>query len=432
MKQAILMPVLSDTMQTGRLTRWNKSVGDPIHKGEAIAEVETDKAILDVEAFADGFLAGPLAPVEEDIPVRQPIAYLVDSHEAALAADAAATAEKAPEAAVVKTAVTQTPASAVTMPRATQVSASPATVPIVREDASVPVSTPPDGTQTPTSLPSPSAKQDAPAIVPTAGNLPRSSAGASPYAKALAQDLGLTIEQIPPGTDGQIHASEVLAAALAPRPIDLRYGPPHQISKPSALREAVARNMIAAAATPSFRISMRVDLSPLHEQGKKLGLSFTLALTRACALTVAEDPWFNGVWTPTGWVSRSRVDVGVAVDTGAGLITPVLRDAAGRPIAELAEDWRILLGKVKTGRLTPEDYQGASFYVSNLGIFAEVEGFDAIVPVGASAILAVAAPASNGRTQLTLTCDHRGIFGADAARFLQRLSQRLKDPAWLQ
>jgi pyruvate dehydrogenase E2 component (dihydrolipoamide acetyltransferase) len=419
MKQAILMPVLSDTMQTGRLTRWNKSVGDPVHKGEAIAEVETDKAILDVEAFADGFLAGPFAPVDEDIPVRQPIAYLVDSHEAALAADdGTATAEKAPEAAAVKAAANQAPAN--TAPRATQGSAPPVpTVPTGKEDAPVPVS-------------SPSATQDAPSTVPTTRNLPQSAAGASPYARALAQDLGLTIEEIQPGADGQIHASEVLAASLAPRPVDLRYGPPYQIGKPSALREAVARNMIAAAATPSFRTSTRVDLSPLHEQGKRLRLSFTLALTRACALTVAEDPWFNGVWTPTGWVSRSRVDVGIAVDTGAGLITPVLRDAANRPLAELAEYWRILLGKVKTGRLAPEDYQGASFYVSNLGIFAEVEGFDAIVPVDASAILAVAAPGSDGRTQLTLTCDHRGIFGADAARFLQRLSKRLKDPTWLQ
>jgi pyruvate dehydrogenase E2 component (dihydrolipoamide acetyltransferase) len=83
MKQAVTMPVLSDTMETGRLVRWNKAVGDPVKKGEAIAEVETDKAILDVEAFADGFLAGPLAPVDEDIPVRQTIAYIVDSQEAA-------------------------------------------------------------------------------------------------------------------------------------------------------------------------------------------------------------------------------------------------------------------------------------------------------------------------------------------------------------
>ena len=128
MKQAILMPVLSDTMQTGRLTRWNKSVGDPVHKGEAIAEVETDKAILDVEAFTDGFLAGPLAPVDEDIPVRQPIAYLVDNREAALAADdGTATAEKASEAAPAKTAANQAPAD--TTPRATPVSASQATVP---------------------------------------------------------------------------------------------------------------------------------------------------------------------------------------------------------------------------------------------------------------------------------------------------------------
>ncbi|WP_312283588.1 2-oxo acid dehydrogenase subunit E2, partial [Candidatus Igneacidithiobacillus taiwanensis] len=314
MKQPILMPVLSDTMQTGRLTRWNKSVGDPVHKGEAIAEVETDKAILDVEAFADGFLAGPLAPVEEDIPVRQPIAYLVDSPAASQAAGDCATLQNVAASTGSAAALPQASASTAAPPTAATAPESPTPTPMMPESASasVPPSAPPE-----TPRPAPAAS--------SARNLPHSAVRASPYAKGLARDLGLDIEQISPGPDGQIHAREVLAAALAPRPIDLRYGPPHQIGKPSVLREAVARNMLAAAAIPSFRISTRVDLDPLHSQGKKLGLSFTLALTRACALTVAEDPWFNGVWTPTGWVSRSRVDVGIAVDTGAGLITPVLR-----------------------------------------------------------------------------------------------------------
>jgi pyruvate dehydrogenase E2 component (dihydrolipoamide acetyltransferase) len=358
-KAEITMPVLSDTMQTGRLTRWNKAVGDAIKKGEVVAELETDKAILDVEAFADGFLAGPLAELDTDIPVRQVIGYIVDTPEAT----------KTDVGGAARTAATTAPHA--------------------------------DGLQ------------------------------ASPYARALARDLELDLSQIRPGPGGIIHAAQVLTSALVPEDTDLRRGPPYTIERPSMLRAAVARNMSATLDTPTFLISSRFATASLHAAAKQAGLSLTLALTRACALTVAEDPWFNHVWTRQGLARRSRVDVGIAVDTGDGLITPVLRDAAGRPLKELMEDWRILLGKVKKGRIYPEDYQGASFYLSNLGVFPEIERFNAIVPVGASAILAVAAAGGDGRADFTLSCDHRVIFGADAARFLQRLGKRLEDLSWL-
>jgi pyruvate dehydrogenase E2 component (dihydrolipoamide acetyltransferase) len=186
-----------------------------------------------------------------------------------------------------------------------------------------------------------------------------------------------------------------------------------------------------AVSTPSFQISAHIALTDLHRQAKAARLSLTLALARACALTVAEDPWFNHLWTPQGLAKRERVDVAIAVDTGDALLTPVLRDMAGRPINELAEDWRILLAKIKKGRLAPEDYRGGTFYLSNLGVFDVVHNFDAIVPLGAAAILAVAASQADGGTEFTLSCDHRVIFGADAARFLQRLRDRLADPSWL-
>ncbi|MBU2739779.1 2-oxo acid dehydrogenase subunit E2 [Acidithiobacillus concretivorus] len=409
MKNSITMPVLSDTMQTGRLTRWNKSVGDAIKKGEAIAEVETDKAILDVEAFADGFLAGPLAATDTDIPVRQVIGYIVD----------------------------QAPAMA---PDAPATPASPEPHAAVADAAPVPVSAPAAqiaATGIANPAPSPSqASPSAPLRQNTETISTKSSDHAdgvliSPYARALAADLNLDIRQITPGPDGVIHASQVLAVALAPQDVDLRMGPPYQMEKPSALRAAVARNMSATLHTPTFLISSRFDLVPIQKAAKNAGLSFTLALSKACALTVAEDPWFNHTWTSQGLAKRQRVDLGIAVDTGAGLITPVLRDAAGRVLSELAEDWRILLGKIKKGRITPSDYQGASFYLSNLGIFPEIERFNAIVPTGAAAILAVAAAGSDGLTDFTLSCDHRVIFGADAARFLQRLGKRLEDLSWL-
>jgi len=404
MKNPITMPVLSDTMQTGRLTRWNKSVGDAIKKGEAVAEVETDKAVLDVEAFADGFLAGPLAATDTDIPVRQVIGYIVDQKEAPVKP-----AAPEPHAAVADAAPVPEPEPAARI-------AAPGTA--------NPVPSPSQA------IPSAPTRQNTGTISPKSGDH-ADGALISPYARALAADLNLDLQQITPGPDGVIHASQVLAAALAPQDADLRMGPPYQIEKPSALRAAVARNMSATLQTPTFLISSRFNLSALHASAKTAKLSFTLALGRACALTVAEDPWFNQVWTRQGLAKRQRVDLGIAVDTGEGLITPVLRDAARRTMPELAEDWRILLGKVKKGRVTPNDYQGASFYLSNLGIFPEIERFNAIVPTGAAAILAVAAADSDGLTDFTLSCDHRVIFGADAARFLQRLGKRLEDLSWL-
>ena len=415
MKTEITMPVLSDTMQTGRLTRWNKSVGDAVKKGEAIAEVETDKAILDVEAFSDGYLTGPLAAVDTDIPVRQVIAYIADAPEAAQTNTGSA-------------AKTATPSIPPAPPLATP-------GPIVQI-----MSAPPDNLRpaisTPAATQADTAPLKRPAPLPQPGAVTPQTPHAdglraSPYARALARDLELDILQVKAGPDGTIHAAQVLAAALAPQDADLRMGPPYTIERPSILRTAVARNMSATLNTPAFLISSRFAMAPLHAAAKAAGLSMTLALSRACALTVAEDPWFNHAWTREGLAKRSRVDMGVAVDTGNGLITPVLRDAAKRPLKELAEDWRILLGKVKKGRIYPEDYQGATFYLSNLGVFPQIERFNAIVPVGASAILAVAAAGSDGLTDFTLSCDHRVIFGADAARFLQRLGTRLEDLSWL-
>ncbi|MEY2334228.1 2-oxo acid dehydrogenase subunit E2 [Acidithiobacillus ferrianus] len=321
MKTDITMPALSGTLETGRLVCWHKAIGDAVEKGEAIAEVETDKAILDIEAGAEGYLAGPLAAIDTDIPVRQVIGYIVDT----------------------------------------------------RPDPAAPTT--------------------------AAGSVP----GAAPTGGA------------PPAWAA----------------VDLRLGPPYTLERPRTLRAAVARNMSATLDTPTFLISARFAVGPLQTAAKQAGYSLTLALTRACALTVAEDPWVNHAWTPEGLARRHRVDVGVAVDTGDGLITPVLRDAAARPLKELAETWRALLGKVKKGRVYPEDYRGASFYLSNLGMFAVVERFNAIVPVGASAILAIAAAGSDGRADFTMSCDHRVVFGADAARFLQRLGNRLEDPSWL-
>ncbi|WP_308388514.1 dihydrolipoamide acetyltransferase family protein [Acidithiobacillus sp. AMEEHan] len=394
MKQEVIMPVLSDTMQTGRLVRWNKAVGDAVNKGDALAEVETDKAILDVEAFQDGFLAGPLAPVDTDIPVRSVIAWLVDSREELDTASSSKTAAPGTGAQAANPAPPVPESSHETAPHA----AAQETVSTTTVAEPYPPHTVSDGVL------------------------------ASPYARALAQELGIDLSTL--GT-GPIDSPRVLAAALRGPLPDLSAGPNYQIERLAEVRAAAARNMQSAVQTPAFQISARLPISTLQAQAKAAKQSFTLVLARACALTVAEDPWFNHLWTPRGLAKRERVDVAIAVDTGDALLTPVLRDAARRPLKELAEDWRILLGKIKRGRLAPEDYRGGTFYLSNLGVFDVVQSFDAIVPLGAAAILAVAATQADGSGDCTLSCDHRVIFGADAARFLQRLRERIANPAWL-
>jgi len=142
---------------------------------------------------------------------------------------------------------------------------------------------------------------------------------------------------------------------------------------------------------------------------------------------VEKHPDLNAAYTPLGLAVRKQVDVGIAVDRPGGLLTPVIRDAASRPMHELATDWQQLKQKVTSARLQPRDYQGATIYLSNLGMFEGISRFNAIVPTGACAILAVAA-SQDGVAELTLSVDHRVVYGAEAARFLQTLKTFLASP----
>lgn len=379
MKHPIAMPALSDTMSNGRLVKWLKAVGDPVKHGEVIAEIETDKAIMDVEAFRDGFLSGPLAPVDAELPVGQAIGYTADTR-----IEATDGASDAPARAPVPAA---TPAPAAAVP--------------VESAASVPTAM---GVRP----------------VPPAGG-----ARASPYARRLAEQLGVDLSQSG-STSVPLHAADVVAAVRRPVGPDLEAGPPYQLERNTSFREATARAMIATLGTPTFRVTAALPLGPLIARAKTGGRSFSVLLARACALTIAEHPLFNAVYTPEGLARRERIDIGIAVDSPDGLITPVLRDVAGRSPPALFGDWQVLLEKARTRRLTPAEYSGATFYVSDLGVFPSVRSFESIIPQGAAALLSVAAV--QGENALcTLNCDHRVVFGGDAARFLQTLEHHISE-----
>jgi len=353
------MPALSDTMNNGRLVKWNKKIGDAIKKGESIADVETDKAVMDVEAFHDGYLAGPLAAAGSEMPVGAIMGYIADSPEAA-----ASTASAASSASSASSASAASPASST------------------------------------------------------------SRARVSPYARRLAEQLGVDVRQV--GSQGEVHADAVRSAS-GQSPGELAAGPPYRLERPSSVRDAVARKMTAGLSIPMFRVTARLSMAPLLAVARDSHSSVTLLLARVCALTVKVHGLFNAAYTSEGLALRDRVDVGIAIDTPDGLIAPVIRDVAARPFSELADDWRVARDKALNRRLTAQDSAGATFYLSNLGQFSVVHSFDALLPAGAAAILGVAA-ADGDRTSFTLGCDHRVLAGADAARFLQTFAAYLEDP----
>ena len=273
MNYPITMPALSDTMSDGRLVRWVKKIGDPVKKGESLADVETDKAVMEVEAFHDGYLAGPLAAEGGEMRVGTTIGYINDTPGAALTS--AAEPRSSPDAVVQQQ-----------------------TGPLSGGASIAPI--PPPG------------RPAAPAA---------QRVRASPYARRLAQQRGMDAEQTP----------EIMPRPAVP---DHNAGPPYRVERLSTVREAVARNMISSLAIPTFRMTARLALAPLIAVSKEFQLSLTLLLARACALTVKAHPLFNAMYRPEGLALRDRVDVAIAVDTPDGLLAPVIRDAAARPVAE--------------------------------------------------------------------------------------------------
>ena len=387
MKTPIPMPVLSDTMKTGRLAAWNKQPGDHVRAGESLAVMESDKAVMEIEAFSDGFLSGPLAPTGTDIPVGSPIGYLCDTKEECR----------------------QEPGPVHESPPVTEKRSEP--LPAPQEGVAPPRPHPPEP------------------MPPGPGRQSESPPAASPYARGLAGDLGIPLDSLPPGPDGLIHARAVLERALGTPPPDLTFAPPAHKRPPTAMESAIARNMEQSLRTPIFHLSTRVSFRALEKASGEAKLSMTLLLCRAAALAIVQHPRINALWSKEGIYERERIDIGIAVDTGNGLVTPVLRDAGGRPLPEIAEDWRILKEMSLKGRLAPENYSGGTFYLSNLGMFPQVVSFDAILPASAGAILAVSAPdGKDGGNLLTLTCDHRTIYGAQAAAFMATLAGLIDNP----
>jgi pyruvate dehydrogenase E2 component (dihydrolipoamide acetyltransferase) len=444
----IFMPALSSTMTEGKIVEWLKQPGDRVERGESVLVVESDKADMDVEAFQEGFLAAVLMPAGGTAPVGETIGLIVETEEEIAAAAAAAPA--APAAAPAPTATTAPPAA----PPA----AAPAPVP-------TPAATP---------APSPAPAPVAPAPVAAPVMAPASTASgrvvATPRARKLAGQLGVDLGALRgSGPHGRIQAEDVLAAtgqpitvprvaegsapaaaaagngaaAPAPAPTGQTFGRPGEAVAFNTLQNAVNRNMLASLAVPTFRVGYTITTTKLdafYKQVKSKGVTMTALLAKAVAVTLARHPQVNAATSADGsamaYPTAVNVAVAVAMEDG-GLITPVLAKADSTDIYALARSWADLVARARSKQLQPEEYSTGTFTLSNLGMFG-VDRFDAILPPGTGAILAVAASrpcvvaSKDGsirvasQMQVNLTCDHRTIYGAHAAAFLKDLAQLIE------
>jgi pyruvate dehydrogenase E2 component (dihydrolipoamide acetyltransferase) len=440
----IFMPALSSTMTEGKIVEWLKQPGDRVERGESVLVVESDKADMDVEAFQEGFLAAVLMPAGGTAPVGETIGLIVETE-----AEIAEAAAKAPAA-----------------PAAAAPAAAPASVPAAPAPAPAPA---PVAAPAPLPVPTPTPTPVAPAPPAGGGRLV-----ASPRARKLAGQLGVDLAAVQgSGPHGRIQAEDVLAAggqpvsvprvaegggpvgtaaagagsngaaAAAPAPAGQTFGRPGEAVAFNTLQNAVNRNMVASLAVPCFRVGYTITttrLDAFYKQVKSKGVTMTALLAKAVAVTLARHPQVNAATSADGsamaYPAAVNVAVAVAMEDG-GLITPVLAAADRTDLYALARSWADLVARARTKQLQPEEYSTGTFTLSNLGMFG-VDRFDAILPPGTGAILAVAASRPTvvagkdgsmrvaNQMQVNLTCDHRTIYGAHAAAFLKDLAQLIE------
>ncbi|WOH07715.1 hypothetical protein DCAR_0727148 [Daucus carota subsp. sativus] len=419
----IFMPALSSTMTEGKIVSWIKSEGDLLSKGESVVVVESDKADMDVETFYDGILAAIVVGEGETAPVGAPIGLLAES-------------EAEIEEAKAKAKNSGGPAKISEVP-ATKSEPAPVSAPVAE------VSAPPaDGPRK---------------IVLT------------PFAKKLAKqhkvDVNSVVGSGPFGriTPGDIEAaagivskSVSVAAAPVASPVAAAAEPVKAAGKSSfaeipgstvvpftTMQAAVSKNMVESLNVPTFRVGYPVStdaLDALYEKVKPKGVTMTALLAKAAAMALAQHPVVNSSCKDgKTFTYNSSINIAVAVAINGGLITPVLPDADKLDLYLLSQKWKELVEKARAKTLQPHEYNSGTFTLSNLGMFG-VDRFDAILPPGQGAIMAVGASkptvvadkdgffSVKNKMLVNVTADHRVIYGADLAAFLQTFAKIIENP----
>jgi pyruvate dehydrogenase E2 component (dihydrolipoamide acetyltransferase) len=409
----VRMPKMGDGMEEGRINAWLKREGDMVTAGDVIAEIETDKASVEITAYDTGILSKILVPEGGTVPVGEAIAVI-----GAASAKSAAQAPAAPKAV---SEPVPAPAAAVAAPAPhaqpvtnERVKASPLARRIAAElgiDLATVSGTGPGGRVV---------ERDVKSLTPTAVSLP------SPAAAAIVAPV---VASVPVG-----------AADADTAPTDI---------KPSRMREAIAKRVVTSKQTvPHFYVTMKVGmdkaLSVLKEMNADTPESKVTVndlIVKACAVALKAVPEVNSSWTAEGTIRRySDVHIGVAVGIEEGLIIPVVRHCESKTLRQISVDARALIKKARTNQLKPEEYQGGTFTVSNLGMMG-VDEFIAIVNPPEAAILAIGGVVREpvvldgsdeivirSNMKITISADHRLLDGVSAAKFVQEVKKALEAP----
>ena len=417
MAEVVYMPKLSDTMTEGVVATWTKNVGDAVKSGEVLAEIETDKATMEFESFYDGVLLHIGVETGKSAPVNSILAIIGEAGEdiSGLLTSAAPAAETTP---VVATA-----------------EASPASV-----AASAPASNP--------------APVSAPVAAPVVAQSGSERVFASPLAKKLAAERGISIEAVAgTGENGRIvkrdvdHYVPYTPAANAPSYSAASKGTISFTDEPvSQMRKTIARRLAESKFTaPHFYLTLDIDMDAAIATRKGLNnidgvkVSFNDMVIKAVAMALRKHPAVNSAWMGDFIRRNEHINIGVAVAVEDGLLVPVVRFADGKGLTQISAEVRDYAQKAKDKKLQPADWEGNTFTISNLGMFG-IESFTAIVNPPDACILAIGGikevpVVKNGQVvpgnvmKVTLSCDHRVVDGASGSAFLQTFKTYMEQPA---
>ena len=432
----IKMPALSPTMETGTLATWNVSVGDNVRSGDVIAEIETDKATMEVEAADEGVVASILiAAGSENVAVGTVIALLAEDGEDAASVAAAKTPAPAPE-----------PHKAATPEPKAAPTSEPQTAPSE------------NSTHGAVSMPSAQTLVAQPSAVPA----PTGGGGrifASPLARRIAADRGVDLAALAgSGPHGRILRADVEAAVTAPAVAPASMGAPAAIGMVAApgsselvansqMRKVIAERLQQSKQTaPHFYLTVDCEIDQLLASRRQLNalagdgvkISVNDLVIRAAAQALIQVPEANASWEGDHTRRFAHADISMAVAIEGGLITPVIWAAEQKGLAELSKISRDLAERARAGSLAPEEFSGGSFTISNLGMFG-VREFAAVINPPQGAILAVGAGEERPIVRdgalavatvmtVTLSCDHRAVDGAVGARWLQSFKSFIENP----
>ncbi len=414
MSTNVVMEALSPTMEEGRLVEWKKQEGDVVAVGDVLAEVETDKAVMELVARAGGTLLKQAVAAGATVPVSQVVAVIGEPGEKAEAPEAKAPETRAPEA---------TPAPVKPPPELTAPRLSPAASPDngVKADAAA-------------------------ASIGTGARIK-----ASPLARRMAAERGIDLGGVEgTGPEGRVVVRDldsVAAPTTGPAPIGAQAdGAAYQDVPLTQIRKTIARRLAQSIGpVPTFYLTSEVDMerawdarAALNTADESSKVSFNDIIIKAAALALRRHPACNAWWQDDRIRFWNEVHIGMAVAIDEGLITPVIRDADRKGLRAIGSESRDLAGRARQRRLKPEEFTGSTFSISNLGML-DIDEFTAIINPPEAGILAIGriaerAVAEGGRIEvrrrmrLTMSCDHRVIDGATGAQFLRTLKGMLENP----